>query len=254
MAFPFSQLAPLPVPPQFCARCDKDREPFPSREKLAQSDSPVTNAAVDVPNLKNGKMSCCGRCQKAGKLVFYCSRYVAQLARVRRNNAEATLSPRSDCQVAHFKEHKVTCGMPFFHWQIPVARFRHICLLDKINADPDINDEGRAPPEYLYSPTPLEMASTSTADVIPICLPFGGLFRYISTTADMTGNRLSVNLMFSMLLDTVLASGGNEKRLLDQLSEEYGFDLAKALDEEVEPEEKDLIRAIGGEENMGALR
>lgn len=65
--------------------------------------------------------------------------------------------------------------------------------------------------------------------------------------------------MYSILLEYVEDVGGNEGRLVQQLSEEFGFDLGRALREEEEndddegPSEEELEEAIGGPSGQGTL-
>ena len=47
--------------------------------------------------------------------------------------------------------------------------------------------------------------------------------------------------------------GCKEVDLINQLSEEFGMDLEKRLQEDIEPEEDELNEAIGGEEYFGLL-
>lgn len=60
--------------------------------------------------------------------------------------------------------------------------------------------------------------------------------------------------MYSIMLEPAEEQGAEEGRLVEQLGEEYGFDFRRALEEEEEPEEDELERAIGGKEGMGVLR
>jgi hypothetical protein len=59
--------------------------------------------------------------------------------------------------------------------------------------------------------------------------------------------------MYSILLDEVEKVGGKEERLVEQLSEEFGFSLREALDNEEEPTEDELEEAVGGPGNMNLL-
>lgn len=61
--------------------------------------------------------------------------------------------------------------------------------------------------------------------------------------------------MYSLLLEVVESPsvGGNETRLIEQLSEEFGFNLEGALEGEEEPGEEELEVAIGGKAGMGVL-
>lgn len=41
--------------------------------------------------------------------------------------------------------------------------------------------------------------------------------------------------------------------MLEQLEEEYGFEVAEMVRRDEEPEEGELMDALGGEENLGLL-
>jgi hypothetical protein len=105
------------------------------------------------------------------------------------------------------------------------------------------------------------------------------IFILIYSTA-CRGNHLSVNLLYSFLVDLLPRIAPdppsdlsaplylrtahplnnlereNMKRgqLVDNLSEEFNFDLEKALRTEVEPSEEEVLEAVGGEESRGTLR
>lgn len=105
------------------------------------------------------------------------------------------------------------------------------------------------------------------------------IFILIFSTA-CGGNHLSVNLLYSFLVDLLpriapdppsdlsaplylntthplnKLERENMKRgqLVDNLSEEFNFDLEKALRTEVEPSEEEVLEAVGGEESRGTLR
>ncbi|KAI5479303.1 zinc finger, MYND-type protein [Pseudohyphozyma bogoriensis] len=174
----------------------------------------------------------CELCRQTGRHVFYCSR---------------------ECQTKDYPEHKKTCGNP-----PPPAFVPTPLLIAHINALLEFAEARKdsPPPAYLYFPPPTSTTNPSSPpEPVPIFLTDASkpLFDILYHTASSTGNQLSVNLMFSLLLEEVEKKGGQEKDLIIQLSDEFGFDLAKALDEEVDPEEEDLAAAVGGEENFGVL-
>lgn len=194
----------------------------------------------------------------------------------------------SDCQVSDYKKHhKSTCGLrlrtlpealppvadPSAPFQPPPALLFHLAALTTL---PPPALPSASPPSFLYFPSSPTAAATSssssqvaTPQPVPISLSPAtrNLFNALQLVAFRTGNPLSVNLMFSLLLTEVEALGGAEDRLVEQLAEEYRLDgeqqlvdgverksLADILKEEDEPRPEDLVEAIGGEQNMGLLR
>ncbi|BGP41937.1 hypothetical protein JCM10450v2_006013 [Rhodotorula kratochvilovae] len=209
------------------------------------------------------KMLVCSKCQsQAGRQVHYCSR---------------------DCQVSHFKQHKATCGVrlrilpeelppavdPSAAFQPPPALLFHLAALTTL---PPPAAPNTPPPSFLYFPSsPVSDSASSSTTTTPQPIPVSlapatrNLFNALALVAFRTGNALSVNLMFSLLLTEVEALGGAEARLVEQLSEEYRLDgvqevggvkrksLKEILEEEEQPSPEELVEAIGGEGNMGML-
>ncbi|GAA5847994.1 hypothetical protein JCM9279_003522 [Rhodotorula babjevae] len=235
---------------------------------MATLDSPACTACAKTADQlpPSRKMLVCAKCQKdAGRQVHYCSR---------------------DCQVGDYKTHKATCGLrlrtlpeaippvadPSAPFQPPAALLFHLAALTTL---PPPALPSAAPPSFLYFPSSPTAAATSsssstiaTPQPVPISLSPAtrNLFNALQLVAFRTGNPLSVNLMFSLLLTEVEALGGAEERLVEQLAEEYRLDgmqqlvdgverksLADILKEEDEPRPEDLVEAIGGEQNMGLL-
>ncbi|GAA6054055.1 hypothetical protein JCM3770_001343 [Rhodotorula araucariae] len=208
-------------------------------------------------------MRVCSKCQSdAGRLVHYCSR---------------------TCQVSHYQHHKATCGLrlrtlpqqlapavdPAAPFQPPPALLFHLAALTTL---PPPAAPNTPPPSFLYFPTPpLPPASSSSSAATPHPVPVSlapatrNLFNALALVAFRTGNPLSVNLMFSLLLTEVEALGGAEGRLIEQLSQEYRLDgasevagvkrksLKEILDDEEQPSPEELVEAIGGQANMGML-
>lgn len=275
----------------------------------------------------------------------------------------ARLSTR-ECQVAHYKAHKPTCGVDL---AVPTQTSIATSLLDRDPSSattttkggfvppeallfhlaalgtlpPSAWPAGSSPPSFLFFPTPpvhkaadgqsaAEAADASavsdgqrdaadeendqsgeavaasneasgsksapseppTPDFIPIVLPAPArnLFNCIQLVAYETANPISVNLMYSVLLDEVAALGGAEPRLVDQLASEYRLDdesvrkakeqaataggdadddedagegekkrrsrfrtLREVIDDESEPSVEELFDAIGGQKNTRIL-
>jgi hypothetical protein len=131
---------------------------------------------------------------------------------------------------------------------------------------------------YLFFPisplSPSTSTTTSTKDddqssltlPIPIHLtiPSHKLFTVLFQNAIQTKNRLSITLMYSLLITSVEALKGGEKRLIQQLQEEFGFgdggdetdgiNVREEIEKDLEPSQEELKRAIGGEDNLGLLR
>ncbi|GAA5999194.1 zinc finger MYND domain-containing protein [Rhodotorula paludigena] len=231
---------------------------------MSQLDSPACTAcgktSDQLPAGAAKRMLVCSRCQSdAARLVHYCSR---------------------DCQVSHFREHKPICGLklrvlpesrspvvdPSAPFQPPPALLFQLAALTTL---PPSASPTTPPPSFLYFPfSPVGASSSSDVPMpVPISLPEAtrNLFNALSVVAFRSGNPLSVNLMFSLLITEVEALGGVEARLIEQLSEEYRLDgvqevggvkrkaLKDILEEEDEPTPQELVEAIGGEGNMGML-
>ncbi|GAA5977899.1 hypothetical protein JCM10908_005139 [Rhodotorula pacifica] len=233
------------------------------------------------------KMLVCSRCQSsANRLVHYCSRA---------------------CQVSHYKAHKPICGVdltsptratiaptlranPDAPFQPPQALLFHLAALTTL--PPSAWPASTSPPSFLFFPTapPAALppssstttssssASSSAPDFIPIVLPepARNLFNCLQLVAFETGNPISVNLMYSILLDEVSALGGAEPRLVEQLAQEYRLDgtateegkeeeeeeeeetkrrptLREVIDDDSEPTVEQLFEAIGGQKNTRIL-
>ncbi|GAA5918755.1 hypothetical protein JCM1841_006280 [Sporobolomyces salmonicolor] len=216
----------------------------------------------------SARMLVCARCQtRTNRQTYYCSR---------------------QCQLSHWPAHKSSgCGVrlatsfppivdPSAPFQPPPALLFHLAALSTLPPQrttsafsPESASNAPAPPSFLYfptSPTAPSSGSSKEAQPLPIpvafpSLPFRNLFNALQLVAFRTGNPLSVNLLFSLLVTEVEALGGVEARLVEQLSEEYRLDgsvegrarLREMLEEDEAPSEEELVDAIGGRENMGLL-
>lgn len=199
-------------------------------------------------------------------------------------------------------------------FQPPQALLFHLAALTTL--PPSAWPTGSSPPSFLFFPSPPKTATsppaaapTATAtgdapssasspgpskapDFVPIVLPepARNLFNCLQLVAFETGNPISVNLMYSILLDEVAALGGAEPRLVEQLAEEYRLDgsapeaeaeaasgaeydadaerkeageslatkqrrrtLREVIDDESEPTVDELFEAIGGQKNTRIL-
>ncbi|GAA5915903.1 zinc finger MYND domain-containing protein [Sporobolomyces salmoneus] len=118
-------------------------------------------------------------------------------------------------------------------------------------------------PAYLFFPisplSPSSSLSSSSSQSLPIPIhlspPSHKLFSVLFRTAiETSGNPLSLTLMYSLLITSVTAFQGGEKRLIEQLGEEWPeVDVGKEVERDREPEEGELRDAIGGEGNFGLL-
>ncbi|GAA6025480.1 hypothetical protein JCM11491_000547 [Sporobolomyces phaffii] len=129
-------------------------------------------------------------------------------------------------------------------------------------------------PAYLFFPTdPLAASSSQRGDdptQVPIPIHLSGpahkLFSVLfhtaitttttTTTTTATTNRLSVTLMYSLLVTSIdaLALAGGEPRLVEQLGHEFPqVDVRTEVERDEEPTEPDLTAAIGGPDNLGLL-
>lgn len=204
---------------------------------------------------------------------------------------------RRECQVSHYKVHKPICGVdltsptratiaPTLHarpdapFQPPQSLLFHLAALTTL--PPTAWPAATSPPSFLFFPTTPSSSSSSSSssgggtapDFIPIVLPepARNLFNCLQLVAFETGNPISVNLMYSILLDEVAALGGAEPRLVEQLSQEYRLDgsssssspsddkeepkrptLRSVIDDESEPSVEQLFEAIGGQKNTRIL-
>lgn len=154
-------------------------------------------------------------------------------------------------------------------FQPPQSLLFHLAALTTL--PPTAWPAATSPPSFLFFPTsPSSSSSKGTApDFIPIVLPepARNLFNCLQLVAFETGNPISVNLMYSILLDEVAALGGAEPRLVEQLSQEYRLDggsddkedepkrptLRSVIDDESEPSVEQLFEAIGGQKNTRIL-
>ena len=161
-------------------------------------------------------------------------------------------------------------------FQPPQSLLFHLAALTTL--PPTAWPAATSPPSFLFFPTvpAASPSSSGTApDFIPIVLPepARNLFNCLQLVAFETGNPISVNLMYSILLDEVAALGGAEARLVEQLSQEYRLDgssspspsdddkeepkrrptLRSVIDDESEPSVEQLFEAIGGQKNTRIL-
>ncbi|KAG0654899.1 hypothetical protein C6P46_001350 [Rhodotorula mucilaginosa] len=252
-----------------CTACGKhasDLKKDAAKDDVSTTPTPTTTT----------KMLVCSRCQSnANRLVHYCSR---------------------ECQVSHYKVHKPICGVdltsptratiaPTLHarpdapFQPPQSLLFHLAALTTL--PPTAWPAATSPPSFLFFPTASPSSSGTAPDFIPIVLPepARNLFNCLQLVAFETGNPISVNLMYSILLDEVAALGGAEARLVEQLSQEYRLDgsspspspsdddkeqepepeperrptLRSVIDDESEPSVEQLFEAIGGQKNTRIL-
>lgn len=216
----------------------------------------------------------------------------------RKETKPSRTPPRRECQVSHYKVHKPICGVdltsptratiaPTLHarpdapFQPPQSLLFHLAALTTL--PPTAWPAATSPPSFLFFPTTGHPSSSSSSkegtapDFIPIVLPepARNLFNCLQLVAFETGNPISVNLMYSILLDEVAALGGAEPRLVEQLSQEYRLDgspsdddkdkdkeegepkrrptLRSVIDDESEPSVEQLFEAIGGQKNTRIL-
>lgn len=158
--------------------------------------------------------------------------------------------PRS-CQTSHWKSHRSICGKPDSpsDFNPSATLLRHAATLATSQK------ASSRPLDFFYYPTAdTNISSAPTPRPIALPVPSQKIFAALLKTAETTRNQLSVNLMYSLLLEVVEEQGGTEARLVEQLSEEYGFDLAQALELEEDPSEDELQTAVGGSLGMGLLR
>jgi hypothetical protein len=164
-------------------------------------------------------------------------------------------------------------------FQPPQSLLFHLAALTTL--PPTAWPAATSPPSFLFFPTASPSSSGTAPDFIPIVLPepARNLFNCLQLVAFETGNPISVNLMYSILLDEVAALGGAEARLVEQLSQEYRLDgsspspspsdddkeqepepeperrptLRSVIDDESEPSVEQLFEAIGGQKNTRIL-
>lgn len=143
---------------------------------------------------------------------------------------------RRACQLAHHKLHRKSCGI------LPFSPPSHLATHEAFyeNFDPR--------PSFLYFPSPDSVAPVPI-HLSPSTAPLVALLRLTSSR----GLRLATTLLYSLLLEGVEERGGTKERLLEQLEEEYGFEVAEMVRRDEEPEEGELMDALGGEENLGLL-
>ncbi|KAM0790266.1 hypothetical protein ACM66B_005571 [Microbotryomycetes sp. NB124-2] len=186
---------------------------------------------------QDSKLMQCSKCQKVDQQALYCSR---------------------DCQVADFGEHKRTCGRQARNLAAIVPCFKHSAALqNQLACLATLSDtQAGTRVSYLYYPSS-PLTTLPPPDPQPIVLSPAArpVFDRVFRQANSTRNSTSINLVFSLLSDAVLAApvNGSEDRLIEQLSEEYEVDLNKMLEDEQNPTEDELTAAIGGEEGLGDL-
>ena len=165
-----------------------------------------------------------------------------------------------ECQVAD-KNHRLVCGpnSPSSASTIAPAVAPPPPPLSEFPPDSTVSSSLvtllsflRLNPTYAYL---FQLPSRPVAIPLPVSLDPSTLplFHCLLRTAAF-GNQLAIELLHTLLLDDVLAVGGTEEQLTEQLSLEFRIDLAGRLMEDVEPSEEDLTAAVGGEGCFGLLR
>ncbi|GAA5885219.1 hypothetical protein JCM3774_005801 [Rhodotorula dairenensis] len=270
-----------------------------------------TDAEEGAPTAAPIKMLVCSRCQSAAnRLVHYCSRE-CQVSHYKAHKPICGVDLTSPTRATIAPTLRANPDAPF---QPPQALLFHLAALTTL--PPSAWPAATSPPSFLFFPTappPATSSATSSAttqqpedtgeggsdkeattkaaaapDFIPIVLPepARNLFNCLQLVAFETGNPISVNLMYSILLDEVAALGGAEPRLVEQLAQEYRLDgsdeaasrpdhvsgttnpsskgddvivpeprrtLREVIDDESEPTVEQLFEAIGGQKNTRIL-
>ncbi|GAA6026658.1 hypothetical protein JCM8202_000467 [Rhodotorula sphaerocarpa] len=273
-------------------------------------EQPQQQEATGETVQKKRDMLVCSRCQKsASRLVHYCSR-TCQVSHFKAHKPICGVDLTSPTRLSIGSTLRADPNAPF---QPPQALLFHLAALTTL--PPSAWPTGSSPPSFLFFPSPPKTATsppaaapTATAtgdapssasspgpskapDFVPIVLPepARNLFNCLQLVAFETGNPISVNLMYSILLDEVAALGGAEPRLVEQLAEEYRLDgsapeaeaasgaadadadaerkeageslatkqrrrtLREVIDDESEPTVDELFEAIGGQKNTRIL-